>query len=82
MVLQKEPHAKCMVAKVEELFLRVDNNGEEGGLVVDVGLDKNIAPYKEEGGEEVLAIEVECGCIILLMHQVYYDFEVEGDDQE
>ncbi len=58
-MLQKEPHAKRMVVKVEELLLRVDNNGEEGGLVMDVGLDNNIAPYRGEVGEEVLAIEVE-----------------------
>jgi hypothetical protein len=35
-----------MVAEVEELLLRVDNDGEESGLVEDVGLDNNIAPYR------------------------------------
>jgi hypothetical protein len=28
------------VVEVEELLLRVDNDGEEGGLVEDVGLDR------------------------------------------
>jgi hypothetical protein len=37
-VLQKGPHAKHMVAEIEELLLKVDNNGEECGLVEDVGL--------------------------------------------
>lgn len=63
-MLQKEPCAKHIVVEVEELLLRVDNDGEEGGLVEDVGLDNNIAPYRGEGGEEVLDIEVELGCII------------------
>jgi len=53
------------MAKVEELLLRMDNNGEEGGLVEDVGLDNNIAPYRGKGGGEVLDIEVEHGCIII-----------------
>ncbi len=42
MLLQKEPCAKRMVAKVEELYLEVDTNGEEGALVVDVGPNNNI----------------------------------------
>lgn len=63
-MLQKEPHAKHMVAEAEKLLLRVDNDGEEGGLVEDVGFDNNIAPCRGEGGEEVFAIEVERGCII------------------
>jgi hypothetical protein len=53
-----------MMAKAEELLLRVDNDGEKGGLVEDVGLDNNIAPYRGEGGEDVFATEVERGCII------------------
>jgi hypothetical protein len=72
-----------MVVEVEELFLKVDTNGEEGGLVVDVGPNNNIAQlYSGEGGEEVLATDVECVDVKLLMCQVDYDSEVEGDDQK
>jgi len=61
----------------------VDTNGEEGGLVVDVGPNNNIAQsYNEEGGEEVLAIEVEHVDVELLMCQIDYDSKVEGDDQK
>jgi len=42
MLLQKEPYAKGMVVKVEELYLEVDTNGEGGALVVDVGPNNNI----------------------------------------
>jgi hypothetical protein len=72
-----------MVAKVEELFLEVDTNGEEGGLVVDVGPNNNIAKlYSGEGREEVLAVKVERVDAKLLMRQVDYNFEVEGGDQK
>jgi hypothetical protein len=42
MLLQKEPCAKRMAAKVEELYLEVDTNGKEGALVVDVRPNNNI----------------------------------------
>jgi hypothetical protein len=72
-----------MVVEVEELFLEVDIDGEEGGLVVDVGPNNNIAQlYSGEGGEEVLATEVERVDVELLMCQVNYDSEVEGDDKK
>lgn len=47
MLLQKEPCAKQVVVEVEELFLEVETNGEEGSLVVDVG------PHNIEGQEEM-----------------------------
>jgi hypothetical protein len=60
-VLQKELHAKLVVLEVEELLLGVNIDGEGGGLVVDVGLNNNIAQlYSGEGGEEVLVVKVEC----------------------
>ncbi len=51
--------------------------------MVDVGPNNNIAQlYSGEGGEEVLAAKVECVDAKLLMHQIGYDYEVEGDDQK
>ncbi len=83
MVLQKEPCAKRMVAKAEKLLLGVDIDGEEGGLVADVGPTNIITQlYNGEGGEEVLIAKVECVDAELLMCQVDYNYEVEGDDQE
>jgi hypothetical protein len=82
-LLRKEPCAKQVVVEAEELFLEVDTNGEEGGMVVDVGPNHNIVqPYSGQGGEEVLVVEVECVDAKLLMCQVDYDYEVEGDDQK
>ncbi len=72
-----------MVAKVEELYLEVDTNGEEGALVVDVGPNNNITqPYSGEGGEKVLVAEVGHVDAELLMCQIDYNSEVEGDDQK
>jgi hypothetical protein len=68
-VLQKEPCVECVVAKVEELLLGMDIDGEEGGLGANVGHDNNIAQlYNEEGGEEAFTIEVEGVDAKLLMH--------------
>lgn len=61
----------------------MDVNGEEGGFVVDVGPNHNIVqPYNGQGGEEALVVEVECVDVKLLMCQVDYNSEVEGDDQK
>ncbi|CAM6065140.1 unnamed protein product [Sphagnum tenellum] len=82
-LLQKEPCAKQVVVESKELFLEVDTNGEEGGLVVDVEPNHNIVqPYSGQGEEEVLVVEIECVDAELLMRQVDYDYEVEGDDQK
>ncbi len=83
MVLQKELHAKLVVLEAEELLLGVNIDGEGGDLVVDVGLNNNIAQiYSGEGGGEVLVVKVECVDAKLLMCQVDYDSKVEGDDQK
>jgi len=82
-VLQKEPHAKLMVLEAKELLLGVNIDGEGAGLVVDVGLNNNIAQlYSGEGGEEVLVIKVEHVDAKLVMCQVDYDSKVEGDDKK
>jgi hypothetical protein len=57
-VLQKEPHAKHIVVEVEELLLRVDNDGEEGGLVEDVGLDNNMHHIGGRVGRRYLTLKL------------------------
>jgi len=54
-LLQKEPCAKQVAVEVEELFLEVETNGEEDGLVVDVAPHNIVQPYSGQGGEEALA---------------------------
>jgi hypothetical protein len=72
-----------MVLEAKELLLGVNIDGEGVGLVVDVGLNNNIAQlYNGEGGEEVLVIKVEHVDTKLVMCQVDYDSKVEGDDKK
>jgi hypothetical protein len=60
-VLQKEPRNKHMVAEIDELLLGMDiakQGGDEGKERVyrtNMGQANN-----EEGGEEVLSIDVQC----------------------
>ncbi len=59
-VLQKEPHNKCVVVEVDELLLGVDiaeQGGDEGKDMVDRTKMKQI--NNGEGGEEILATDVQ-----------------------
>jgi hypothetical protein len=83
MVLQKEPWAKHVVVETEERLLRMDIGGAKGILGVDMGHEHNIGQANGgEGGEEVLAIEVDFLDAKLCIGEANYDFEVEGDDEE
>jgi len=72
-----------VVVETKELLLGMDIGGVEGILGVDMGHEHNIGQANGgEGGEEVLAIEVECLDVELCMGEIDCDFEMEGDDEE
>jgi hypothetical protein len=61
----------------------MDIGGAKGILGVDMGHEHNIGQANNvEGGEEVLAIEVEHLDVELRMGERDYDSKVEGDDEE
>ncbi len=78
-VFQKEPRSKHMVAEVDELLLEMDTakqGGDEGEQMVyrtNMGQVNN-----EEGGEEVLVVDVEC--LDAKLQQVCEDDDYEVEE--